>query len=297
MVAATLYVGVVIVLLLLLVVATLRIGRKLKMHSGVVWGIVGVWCVIAALIGQLVVIQPQQSSDVRNLTVESANFEEKPVTQFFLPIDVPLEEFPPSPADAGGCTSEQIDWLRKVGVERPPAYYITIRNSGESGALLTLDNMIADPLVREPVRRGFLFDCIAQGAGDLAVVKLDLDRGGPAVSLIDESRTKNFVFNLAAGEQETLEIRLSGERSLYSGQLVVDVASSEGKKSVAVPLPTKDGKFSHPGAGPAADFHVTVSVTKPGVFYCSVEPPGRSMVGPVKCTPRTIRAMVQKLWA
>jgi hypothetical protein len=192
----------------------------------------------------------------------------EPVTSFILPIDVPLESFPPEMSN--GCDTKQLVWLRRYGRELREDYSVKLKNTAATDAMITLDNIRVENPSAAEVPTALRFFCPDQGEGDVTQVMVDLDRGGSVSFSAYHGAEKPgslFAFNLSPGEQGGLDFRITGAASAYSGRLVADVSGPDGKLIVPIPVEASDGSFSRPGAGKGSAFRVYWGGT--GIFYCS----------------------------
>jgi len=210
---------------------------------------------------------------------EVSNFSATPinkagVTRFLLPLDVPLDRMPPT--DTGLCGPNQITWLKQHGTEIPPYERIAITNTAQDGAMLGLTNVRAVDVVKSPPRPSIFFDCPDAGAGDNAILNLRLDRDQQPAELFDleTEKTSPFSFNLAPGEQGSIELRLLGdEENSYQGRIVADVSTGGVTKTVDLPLNARRDAFDRTSPGNYGRLKVEPS-PKHGMLYCLLLKPG-----------------------
>lgn len=247
--------------------------------------------VVLAFTGPLVVIGSPVSTEPGSLRIEPFPINDLENAEFVLPLDAPLEEMP----NSDPCLPETIDWLLEHGVRRPPSYLMDIRNDADSGPMLTIDNVrVVDKKAIAP-QPGYRFFCPSQGAGETAVLNLDLDRDGPA--MLDDSEDhgteRPFAFNLEPGEQGSIDLRMHAATDGYSGRVVADVTGGGTTAQVELALGPDGGRFEHPGLGKAAGFSV-VSVSDPappGLFRC-IWDNGTE----IECNAETVRLIVSEMW-
>lgn len=210
---------------------------------------------------------------------EVSNFSAKPinkagVTRFLLPLDAQLEQLPPT--DTGLCGPEQVAWLKEHGTEIPPYERVAITNTAKDGAMLALSNVHAVDVVKSGPKPSIFFDCPDAGNGDNAILNLRLDRDQQAAELVDPQteKTSPFSFNLAPGEQGSIELRLLGdEGTSYSGHIVADVSTGGVNKTVELPLNARPDGFERTSPGKYKRLKVEPG-TRAGSFFCLVLKPG-----------------------
>lgn len=240
----------------------------------------------------------KSETEPSSLTAEPVN--KRGVTEFVLPLDAPLEEMPPG--DDGYCTDTVIEWLKKFGKEVPPYQRISLRNTAQDGAMLSVSNVRALDLKKYDPQPVIPFVCPDGGNADTAILHLRLDRDPQAQQFDGETETtKPFAFNLQPGEQGIVELYLLGDLGhSYSGRIVADVATGTKTQTVPLPLNGKIDGFDRVSAGKFARLSVTQSMT-PGIFGCSVSPPGTiideafSNSETRDCSPGEIRALVAEI--
>lgn len=267
------------------------VGKAAKSPWTVMVGsVTAIVAVVLAFTGPLVVIGSPVSTEPGALRIEPFPINDLENAEFVLPLDAPLEEMPHS----APCLPETVDWLLEHGVRRPPSYLMDIRNDADSGPMLTIDNVrVVDKKAITP-QPGYSFLCPSQGAGETALLNLDLDRDGPAM-LVDDETERPFAFNLEPGEQGSIDLRMHAATDGYSDRVVADVTGGGTTARVELPLGANGGRFEHPGLGKAAGFFVTADAFS-DVFTCGwVNPDGSS--GPeITCDAETVRLIVTDMW-
>lgn len=253
-----------------------------------VGAVAAIVAVALAVTGPVVVIGAPTSTEPGALRIEPLPDGEFAV--FYLPPDAPLAELPlPETPGNPQCTPAMMDWLGEHGVKWA-TFRMSVRNSADTGPMLTIDNVRVVDKKKITPRPGFIFECGDQGTGETALLDLDLDRDEPAV-LVDydhEDGKRPFAFNLAPGEQGDIELQLALTVDGYSGRVVADVTGGGSTEQVELPL----GSFESPGLGRSHGFSVSLSPS-PGVFYCPL-PDGHD--DPDECDPDEIRSFVTEMW-
>jgi hypothetical protein len=245
--------------------------------------------VVLALTGPVLVVGAPMTTEPSALKVEATP--DYLVTQFVLPLDVPLEEMPFTSV----CTEDMHAWLSAHGKERPPAYEMSVRNGADDGPMLTIDNVRVVGKKTIPARPGFLFNCPDAGVGETAVLNLRLDREGPAMLLDEDLVTERpFAFNLEPGEKGAIILQLrGGDQEGYSGRVVADVTGGGDTTRVDLALGESGGRFEHPGLGRASGFTVEPGPT--GSFICTwIEPDGAAATE--DCDAAQARSAAAALW-
>jgi hypothetical protein len=255
-------------------------------------GIIALLSLAAAVAGPLPDLVKEET-EVENFKATPTN--KRSVTQFVLPLDAPLETIPEG--SNGYCTDPVLEWLRGHGREIPPYQRITIQNTAQEGAMLSIANVRAVEVAKRPSEPLMLFQCPDGGAGDVAKLDLRLDRQAPADRVADDGSKQPFVFNLEPGEQGVLELHLLGDMgNTYSGRIEVDVTTAGRTETVRLPLNGGKDTFDRISPGRYARLVVNPGV-RHGEFSCLTRSPDAVESGELgmdfevaSCSPEDIRA-------
>jgi hypothetical protein len=172
---------------------------------------------------------------------------------------------------SSGCTERELRWLAKYGTQRQNVYVVGVRNTNTSGPEVTVSDPVVTKVKRETMRSGFLFHCVSQGAGDGTLARIDLDKGERRARRIDWNTNKvlgRVVFNLAPGEEVTLELHVIGEMKSYTGDLYVMVKTSQGTVPRMISMPNS-GKFHTLGMGTTSPLIVEPDTTAVNGYRCT----------------------------
>ncbi|MFD9701187.1 hypothetical protein [Lentzea sp. NPDC059081] len=235
-------------------------------------GVVAALALVAAITGPL----PDLTEDKTSVTSLIAEPTGSPMSDWALPLDVPLDLMPRSAS--GYCEPETVEWLRRFGTESTPYHGISVRSAAEDGAMLSIGNLRAVDVERHDPKPVIHFQCPSGGNADTAVLGLRLDRDRKAVEFVDGSRenTRPFAFNLEPGETGNLELQLdNADGYSYTGRIVADVTVGKEKKTVSLPLSGDHvEKFDWVSPGKYARLVVQPGRTKDVQFQCVLYPRG-----------------------
>ena len=182
------------------------------------------------------------------------------VTQFVVPFDAPLSEFPWKANP--GCTPEQREWLAANGVERQLAWLVDVRSQadGSDGSVTLRDPRIdgGPPPVRSDDT--FLFDCPSAGMSDYIEVFQPLTESRAGFTYTDQGAKRPVAVNLTPGELVSLKVVFLGPQG-FNGDLTAEViAGRDTERVVLIP------ELHLPALG--ADLEVSVGSSPGGLFNC-----------------------------
>ncbi|WP_367133246.1 hypothetical protein [Saccharothrix sp. HUAS TT1] len=192
------------------------------------------------------------------------------MTQFMLPLGAPFHE---APEAFMFCTPPVLAWLEKVGMEVPPKQNLSIRNTAEDGAMLSMSNIRAVDVRKSEPERMIRFHCPNAGLGDSVSldVRLDFDLQAK-VRDRETEEYKPFAFNLEPGEQGSIEINFKRDEVYsYSGRMVADVLAGNSVETIELPLDGSGDGFNFVGTGEFTRLEMGPGdYRKKGVFKCTL---------------------------
>jgi hypothetical protein len=193
-----------------------------------------------------------------------------------VPITAAWDAFP---ASESVCDAEQSAWLEANGTVLVERYLVSVSNTADDGAMLSLKDFRGDGEASEPDPMHVAVTCDQAGAGpsNLRAALIDPSNGTIGVYVLSdpEQPVSPLVFNLAPGEngQFALNIRSSAD---FTGSIVF--AESLGDESRLVPLPL-DGALDVPGTA------ATRFTVQDGRLVCE---------GEADCTPSDTLAALRR---
>jgi hypothetical protein len=228
---------------------TWAIASAIVAVVGAVTGVIGVWPLI---------FRDATTLDSLVVSVEAADSPLAPV--YAIPLDADWSSFP---ASSSVCDAGQLAWLDANGEVLAERFLVSVANSADEGALLSLKEFrgVGDVVPGPPTHAAVICDQTGAGASNLRSAAIDPGAGTlAAYQQNDPSLPDNpLVFTLAPGEngQFVLFVRSS---AAFTGHL--SFAAALGTEVRQVELPT--GELDLPGLVPV------VFVVRDGVLACEI---------------------------
>lgn len=200
---------------------------------GTVTGVIGIWPLV---------FRNATSLDSLTVTVEPAESER--VAVFAVPITAAWDTFPVSDSV---CDGQQRTWLEENGTRLTERFLVSVSNTADDGAMLSLKDFRGDGEVGEPQPMHVAVTCDEAGAGasNLRSALIDPSTGRIGVYVQPDPAlpVSPLVFNLAPGEngQFALSIRSSAD---FTGAIVFTEALGDDTRLVTLPI---DGGLDVPG--------------------------------------------------
>lgn len=286
------------------------IGNKWKLYGRWIAAAVGFLAALAGL-AAFVLQMVERKSNVDTVAVTAEMYG----TAYAVPVSAPFEDFPTnfSPSefsdDWESCSPEQKAWLENHGERMVEVGTLTMRNTAESGALLTVED-ISTRGTMQPGPAHVRVECAEPIGGTIGTQEGEL--------IADASSTAQFMpfpggaagpvtYTLQPGETARTRIWFHSHRDAkFEGSLTAQVVGGQETKTVTIELsgdgpaaiPTNGSTFTIPSW--AATEHLVVSVGRDRgqttLFECKeMETMWSSTGNGGPCTPAELRSKLDTL--
>jgi hypothetical protein len=253
---------------------------------------IAVFAFLLAIVGAVFTItgpiRDWNTDSTRPSSISAKSYIPEGETDFVLPFDAPLEEFPFELST--GCNGRQQSWLKEHGKVLQRAYGVEISNIAGDGAQLTVTDVRTDGQRSAAADPVILIRCPGAAEGDFTELSINSDSDHPATVFDPETGQsgKHFTFNLSPGETGTLLIRITGTEN-FSGKILANSTTGGKTETVVLPLsPGGEQSLVVPGIGVSANLSFT-QTGRDGRFFCQSEDGS-------DCSIPQVRMRVAKAW-
>lgn len=207
-------------------------------HAWAIFGVaVGVVGAITGVIS-IVPILVRDATDPESLTVSVEPADSEFAPAFAVPL---LADWSSFPGATQGCSPEQLAWLEAIGTPLHERYLVTVGNSAQEGATMSLAKFRGEGETGDPATAVVVVcDRTGAGSGAMRAARLDPATGAGAVyAQADPSLPTNpLVFNLAPGESGEFALLVQSSAG-FTGDLVF--TASVGEQTWQEVLPVEGG--------------------------------------------------------